>query len=87
MKTLLLASILGLSFSFSALAGNNIFGVDTPVKKNIVNSNVNAGYVAKDSSDTFFPQRLSNSSNATISSYNNDRYVIFGIDLESNNLL
>ena len=87
MKKLLLTTILGLSFGFNAFAGNNIFGVETPVQNNSIDNNVNAGYVAQSLSDTFVVQKLHNDSSASLSSDNEDRYVVFGIDLKSNKLL
>ena len=87
MKRLLLATILGLSFSFNAFAGNNIFGVNIDSQNQDINSNVNAGYVAQSLSDTFVVQKLNSNKSVSDSDDRDDKYVVFGIDLKSNKLL
>jgi len=84
MKNLLLTTVLALTLSlpFSAYAGVNIFGVDTPVVKKDVGNNVNAGYVAKHLGDTFHVQQLKNK-NSLRNVEEKDQYLVFGVDLNS----
>lgn len=92
MKKLLLASILGLSISFplSSQAGVNIFGVETPIEKNVVKDNVGNGYyVADDNSlpNTLVPQRLQNSNISLNNEENSESYYVFGVDIKSEGLI
>ncbi|NIP30919.1 MAG: hypothetical protein GTO02_14025 [Candidatus Dadabacteria bacterium] len=91
MKKLLLATVLGLSLTLPVVsnAGQIIFGVETPVEKNVVNSNVLGGYVASNFSETLVPQKLHQKE---LSSYkddnsDNETYIVFGIDLKNKNLI
>ena len=87
MKKLLLTSILALSFAlpFSALAGNNIFGVSTPIERNQVNSNAVGGYVARDLGDTFNVQKLHSQESVARDLDINEKYYVFGVDLSDLN--
>ena len=87
MKKLLLTSVFALSLAlpFSAFAGNNIFGVSTPIEKNLVNSNASGGYVADNLGDTFNVQKLHKQNSRIIDSDSSEKYYVFGVDLNELN--
>lgn len=86
MKRLLLLSVLGLSLllPLSSYAGVNAFSVQVPVEKSEVNSNLGNGYVANDFGDTLNAQDYKNDAVA-ISDDKNEKFLVFGVDLNSIN--
>ncbi|MGI9553601.1 MAG: hypothetical protein ACR2NC_01645 [Thermodesulfobacteriota bacterium] len=87
MKKLLLTLVLGLSFALplSSYAGVNAFGVQLPVGKKEVNSNIGHGYVAKDFGDTLNVQKLERKDNTISTEDDSDKYLVFGVDINSIN--
>ncbi|MGI9553395.1 MAG: hypothetical protein ACR2NC_00605 [Thermodesulfobacteriota bacterium] len=87
MKKLLLTLVLGLSFALplSSYAGVNALGVQLPVGKKEVNSNVGNGYVAGDFGDTLNVQKLNRKDNNISTDNDREKYLVFGVDINSIN--
>lgn len=92
MKNLLLTSVLAVTFLAPGIsfAGDNIFGVQVPVQRQQVNSNVTAGsYIAKDNSltNTLVSQKLVNGKSIiTNDSEEKEAYYVFGVNIKAKNL-
>ena len=87
MKKLLLTLVLGLSLALpvSSYAGVNAFGVQLPVGKQEVSDNIDKGYVATDFSDSLRIQQLRNKNTTISTDSDDDRYLVFGVDINSIN--
>jgi len=87
MKKLLLTLVLGLSLALpvSSYADVNVFGVQLPVGKQEVNDNIDNGYVATGFSDSLHVQQLRNKNSTISSDSDDDRYLVFGVDINSIN--
>ena len=87
MKKLLLILVLGLTLGLplSSYAGVNVFGVQLPVEKQEVNDNIDNGYVASDFSDSLHIQKLRNKDNTVSRDNEREKYLVFGVDINSIN--
>jgi len=87
MNKLLLTSVLALAFALplSSYAGVNAFGVHLPIEQAEVSDTAAGGYVATDLGDTFQVQKLSDSNISITSDNKGEKYVVFGVDLNSIN--
>ena len=87
MNKLLLTSVLALAFALPAVssyAGVNALGVHLPIERAEVSEST-GGYVAEDFGDTFNVQKLSNDNSSITADNNGEKYVVFGVDLNSIN--
>ena len=86
MNKLLLTSVLGLVLALpvSSYAGINAFGVHLPIEQAEV-SESRGGYVATDLGDTFHVQKLNKSDNSVTTKDDNEKYLVFGVDINSVN--
>ena len=87
MRKLLLTLVLGFSLALplSSYAGINAFGVQLPVGKQTVNDNVGHGYVADDFGNTLHAQKLNRKDKPVSTDDNSDKYLVFGVDINSIN--
>lgn len=88
MNKLLLTSVLALAFALPAVssyAGVNALGVHLPIERAEVSDAAAGGYVSKDFGDTFNVQKLSSSDSSITSDNNDEKYVVFGVDLNKIN--
>ena len=87
MKKLLLILVLGLTLSLpvSSYADINVFGVQLPVGTQEVSDNIDSGYVASDFSDSLHIQKLKNKDNTVSNSNEREKYLVFGVDINSIN--
>ena len=87
MKKLLLSLVLGLTLGLplSSYAEVNAFGVQLPVGKQEVNDNVSRGYVADDFGNTLKAQKLSRKNKPVTTDDGSDKYLVFGVDINSIN--
>ena len=89
MKELIFSALLGLSFGLSSesFADSNIFGVQTPIKRNSVSNQVKGSYVEIDHSSFYL--NLKDRTNVNSSSYltqgnaKNNGFYVFGVKIES----
>ena len=88
MKGFVLATVLALvaTFPLVSQAEVNAFGVQIPLQTSEVSDSAHGGYVAQSLSDTFHVQKLrsSNETESSENTYDNDRYYVFGVALDSN---
>ncbi len=87
MNKLLLTSVLALALALPAVssyAGVNALGVHLPIERAEVSEST-GGYVSKDFGDTFNVQKLTSDSSSISSDSDNDKYLVFGVDLNAIN--
>ena len=87
MNKLLLTSVLALAFALplSSYAGVNALGVHLPIEQAEVSEKAAGGYVSKDFGDTFNVQKLNDTNKSITSEEGNEKYVVFGVDLNKIN--
>lgn len=92
MKRLIKTAALGLLLSFPIVshAELNIFSVQTPVMKREVSQSLSGGsHIASSNSlvNTLVPQKLNSSMQSPDGLVTSERFFVFGVDLNSLNLI
>ncbi len=87
MNKLLLTSVLALSLALplSSYAGVNALGVQLPIDQREVSDSISSGYVAKDFGDTLNAQKLNKKDNSLTTVNDSEKYLVFGVDINSIN--
>lgn len=91
MKGLVLATVFALVATFPLVSQAEVsaFGVQVPAQTQEVSASAHGGYVAQSLSDTFQVQKLSSSNETELSknTYVNDTYYVFGVALDSGDVI